>query len=226
MQERKGMHTQDDQRKSWERFYSLHGDPWRVIKNYNIEELIEGDAFILDLCSGTGKASKPLIDRGFKVILLDFSMNSLRKSPQGTYERVLGDARNLPFKDSLFNVIIASHSLSHIKEKDRIKSSYEIYRVAKEDAILVFEAFTTGDFRYGKGIEIEKNSFLRGNGIYTHYFTKEEVEKLFPYTTIIEERKRHVNRKIFGSIYKMETLIFIAKINKNKKVFIHANHYE
>ncbi|HEU13125.1 MAG: class I SAM-dependent methyltransferase [Thermoplasmata archaeon] len=226
MQEHRDMPTHHEHRRSWENFYREHKNPWRVNKYYGIEIYIDKGSLILDLCSGTGNASRPLVEKGYSVVLLDFSMNSLRRSGGGEYARVLGDATALPFRDSSFDAIIASHAISHLLEEERRKAVSEIYRVSKENAILVFEAFTTGDFRYGKGVEIERNTFLRGNGIYTHYFTEDELNSLFKEWHIFEKNIRHVERKIFGSIYKMETLVFIAKINKNKKVFIHARHYE
>lgn len=221
----RGMFIPPDQRKSWEIFYRQHGDPWRVRKDYRLEKYIEKDAFILDLCSGTGKASRTLVENGYRVVLLDFSMNSLKKSQGGEYGRIMGDAKSIPFRNSTFDCIIASHALSHLSEEGRKKAMGEIYRVSKENAILVFEGFSTDDFRYGKGVPVENNTFLRGNGIYTHYFTEDEVESMLSGWSILEKGKRVVERKIFGSIYKMATLIYIAKINKNKKVFMQAKHY-
>ena len=42
-----------------------------------------------------------------------------------------------------------------------------------------FSGFLNRDFRYGQGNETEPGTFLRGNGIQTHYFTGQEVVDLF-----------------------------------------------
>ncbi len=225
MQGLKDMHMLlREQRKSWERFYSHHGDPWRVYKDYSLEKYLEKNSLILDICSGTGKASYTLSEKGYKVILLDFSMNSLRRTSGKEYGKVLGNALKMPFREDSFDVLIASHALSHMLLNEREIALNEIIRVAKDGAILVFESFSTDDFRYGKGMEIEKSTYLRGNGIITHYFTEGELESMFKGFEILDRKVKIVNRKIFRSIYKMVALVFIVKINKNKKVFIPVNN--
>ena len=213
-----------NQRKSWEKFYSNHKDPWRVYKEYPIENYLSKGSLILDFCSGTGKSSFRLVEKGYNVILLDFSMNSLRRSSGKEYAKILGNALNLPFRDSIFDAIIASHAISHMLMDDRKKAIQEIFRVSKDNAIFVFEGFSTEDFRYGKGKEIEKNTFLRGHGIYTHYFTEDELNNFFINFEILDRKVKILNRKILGSLYKMVVLVYIMKINKNKKVFMHAIH--
>ncbi|HJJ80076.1 MAG TPA: hypothetical protein O0X74_04835, partial [Methanocorpusculum sp.] len=44
---------------------------------------------------------------------------------------------------------------------------------------LLFALFSASDFRFGKGTEVEHNTFLRGDGMLTHYFSVEEVLSLF-----------------------------------------------
>ncbi len=52
-------------------------------------------------------------------------------------------------------------------------------RVLKPGGVLYFKDFSRNDFRYGKGTEVEPSSFLRGDGIITHYFESEDLVSLF-----------------------------------------------
>ena len=64
-------------------------------------------------------------------------------------------------------------------EADRIKAVSELFRVTKPSGSVFFKAFSASDFRFGKGTEVEQNTFLRGDGMLTHYFSVEEVLSLF-----------------------------------------------
>jgi hypothetical protein len=64
---------------------------------------------------------------------------------------------------------------------------------------MFIRVFSIKDFRYGKGKEIEENSFVRGNGIITHYFKDDEL--------YFED---------FEIIY-MKHLIYHLKINGEKR---------
>jgi len=45
--------------------------------------------------------------------------------------------------------------------------------------MLYLEVFGRGDLRYGEGVQTEPSSFIRGNGILTHYFAEDELLQLF-----------------------------------------------
>lgn len=52
-------------------------------------------------------------------------------------------------------------------------------RVLKPGGMFYFKDFSRNDFRFGKGVEVEPSSFLRGDGIITHYFEPEELASFF-----------------------------------------------
>lgn len=96
----------------------------------------------------------------------------------------------LPYKDNFFDGII-SFGVLYYCTYDEIKSAVnEIHRVLKPNAKAFIVVRDIRDYRYGKGIEIEKNTFLiqendetkcafNENGMKIHFFTKHEVEELF-----------------------------------------------
>jgi SAM-dependent methyltransferase len=92
---------------------------------------------------------------------------------------VLSDARALPFCPGSFDAVFACHLLSHLSGGDRRICARELSRVLAAGGRLFFCDFSRGDFRYGTGTPTEPDTFVRGNGIRTHYFTPGEAEDLF-----------------------------------------------
>jgi len=94
---------------------------------------------VLDVCSGTGRISEGLIEKGFNVVSLDLSMNMLliRKQVRG-YQPVNGDSSEMPFKSGIFDLVISIASLHHIAEKEKITSTLnEIKRLTKRGGYIV-----------------------------------------------------------------------------------------
>ncbi|MGC8663262.1 MAG: class I SAM-dependent methyltransferase [Thermoplasmata archaeon] len=190
------------ERKAWEKFYSKQLNPWRGKKEIlDFLKFVERGSLILDAGSGTGKSSL-VYSNDFQIIMLDFSMNSLKNS-NVKGEKVLGDVRKIPFKDNSFDAIIAVHILEHMFLNDRIKATDELFRVLKHGGYIFVESFSVEDFRFGKGKEIEKNTFLRGNRIFTHYFQENEFLKLLNKFEIIKIQKEIIKRKILNNTYKV-----------------------
>jgi len=95
------------------------------------------DVFILDIGCGTGSASIPLAERGFKVIAIDHSQEMIKIAIEKAISKkvldkiffVIGDAENMCFKDGAFPLIICQGVVHHIA--DRHKMIEEMFRVLK-----------------------------------------------------------------------------------------------
>lgn len=197
------------ERKAWEKFYRDQKYPWKGENELeDFIKYIKKGSLVLDVGSGTGKSSKRYSEL-FNIVLLDFSMNSLRNA-YNSYEKVLGDVRNLPFKNCSFDGIIAVHILEHIPIKYIQKSVEEMYRILKKDGYIFVDVFSVEDFRFGKGEEIEKNTFLRKTGIFTHYFYDDELINILNKFNLIKIEKKIIKRKIFNNIYKKVDLVYIG----------------
>jgi SAM-dependent methyltransferase len=125
-----------------------------------------------------------MIGQGWDVIALDFSSRAAtlcRKAiPDLLHGQVMiADALWSPFKSTTFDAIFAIHMIAHLHAADRKYIAREIIRLLKPGGILFFCEFSTDDFRFGKGHEVEEATFRRGTGIITHYFSEEEVSGLF-----------------------------------------------
>jgi SAM-dependent methyltransferase len=89
---------------------------------------------VLDVGCGTGLASKPLIENGFRVTGIDVSEPMLEKARvrfPGTW--IAGSAEKIPFPDGTFDVAICAQAIHHF---DRKKAIAEMVRVTKSGGII------------------------------------------------------------------------------------------
>ena len=94
---------------------------------------------VLDVCSGTGRLSVGLIEKGFQVTSLDSSINMLMKSSQVKgYQPVCANAHDIPFKDEEFDLVFTIAALHHIADSDKVKKTLcEMARVTKKGGCIV-----------------------------------------------------------------------------------------
>ncbi|PKL64203.1 MAG: class I SAM-dependent methyltransferase [Methanomicrobiales archaeon HGW-Methanomicrobiales-3] len=141
-------------------------------------------ARVLELGCGNGKNTLPLLVQGYEVVALDFSRVAVSAAraglpATGKGHAVLADARHLPFRSGSFDAVTARHIIGHMPRAGREAIAEEIVRVLRAGGTLHFAAFSREDFRFGQGTCVEEDTFLRGDGISTHYFSDNEVTELF-----------------------------------------------
>lgn len=145
---------------------------------------LPGSSRILELGCGDGKTASTLVQAGCSVTAIDFSplaTSMCRKTCTDPDQvRILvADIRRTPFRDESFDIVIASHVTGHLSFSGRRDLAGEVLRLLAPGGTMFFRDFSTGDFRYGRGEETETGTFMRKNGITTHYFTDQELPILF-----------------------------------------------
>ncbi|NLL10468.1 MAG: class I SAM-dependent methyltransferase [Methanomicrobiales archaeon] len=178
-----------EQRLAWDDEYRCKGSLWGKTPLEPTTQ--ENPGIFLDLGCGNGKNLRDS-SRSKARIGLDFSIQALRlcrKKPDiSDAHFICADARFLPFKNSCIHHIDAHHILGHLLYQDRTKAACEVTRVLKPGGELLVTVFGTGDFRSEKGTMIEDGTYLRGNNIITHYFSKAETLTLFPELRLLYTR--------------------------------------
>lgn len=108
------------------------------------------DLKILDLCCGSGQATKFLVDRltqsgtgSGKVVGLDASMRSLDRARQNVpaAEFVEGFAEELPFADSSFDLVHTSVALHEMQPGQLREILQQVHRVLRPNGIFTFVDF-------------------------------------------------------------------------------------
>jgi SAM-dependent methyltransferase len=146
-----------------------------------LPELPAGSS-VLELGCGNGKTLTAMIGRPWSIVALDISGEAVRLSRLSTSEKVdflIADAHLLPIRDRAFDAVFAFHVMGHILQPERQKMASEASRVLKDAGWLFFRDFGVDDMRAGQGLEVEPDTFRRGEGIITHYFAQEETVNLF-----------------------------------------------
>jgi len=188
-----------EQMARWENEYTKKGTIWRGPQSLRLD--LPSGGRVLELGCGNGKTLSALIGRGAQVCGLDFSPAAIKScSPLSEWAwLVLADATLLPFVDRSFRTVLAFHLLEHLSHEGMERCSREIMRVLVPGGKLLVRALSTRDMRWGKGEEIETNTFLSGSGIVTHFFEAEELGHLFRAFEV-----RSLREEVKGRLYSGE----------------------
>lgn len=130
-------------------------------------------SLVLECGCGNGKSLAAM--GAWHAVGIDISPSAVRLAPGS----LLGDVRALPFSDAVFDAVFCRHVLGHLLLSDRFLGAAEMFRVLKPSGRVFFTGFSRGDFRYGKGELVEPHTFLRGDGIFTHYFDAASLREVF-----------------------------------------------
>lgn len=164
---------------AWEDNYQQRGPLWQGAAT-GIPSFPRGTR-VLETGCGNGKTLAALSQNGCRVTGCDIAASAIRLARRAVSQArlVQADVRALPFPDRTFDAVIAVHVTGALRESDRRRAAAEYARVLAPGGTLFFREFSVGDFRCGKGKSVEEQSFLRGDGVMTHYFTEDEVHRLF-----------------------------------------------
>jgi demethylmenaquinone methyltransferase/2-methoxy-6-polyprenyl-1,4-benzoquinol methylase len=98
---------------------------------------LQSDTQILDLCCGSGQGTEFLVKLSQNVTGLDASPLSLQRAhqnvPSATYVEAF--AEDMPFTDSLFDVVHTSAALHEMEPEQLRKIIQEVYRVLKPGGV-------------------------------------------------------------------------------------------
>jgi ubiquinone/menaquinone biosynthesis C-methylase UbiE len=185
-----------------------------------LEGLVTDSARVLDLGCGNGRYLLPL-SRKYDSVGIDVSVNAvlrarsylLKSNIQSSKhtECLVSSITALPFLENSFDAALCLGVLQHLLEDERKQAISEIKRVMKSGSSLVLEIFGTGDMRYG-GDEVEKDTFMRKNGIVYHYFTMEEVGSLLSGFEILEMDDLISEKKFHGKPHRRHQIRVLARL--------------
>jgi len=120
---------------SRERFKLQDSIQARLAVDFLVEKIAEFEPELaLEVGCGYGRVLKPLIEKGIKVIGLDFSSTQLKGCKEylpKDAQLIRADAKNLPFKDKTFDLSFTSGVVMHNPPKDANIIRCELIRVSK-----------------------------------------------------------------------------------------------
>ncbi len=143
---------------------------------------------VLDIGAGRGHMLRELGKFGFRVIGLESSEmlvvqgNSDLKNEQIDKELrfVQGNTLNMPFVEKSFEAVVDVGHLQHIPVDDFDTYVNETARVLKQDGLLFLAVLSKKTPRYFKWYPaIEQKNDYELEGVRYHFFTEEEISKMF-----------------------------------------------
>lgn len=170
--------------------YELY--PWKILKNLK-------NSRILEIGSGSGNFSIPLSKQN-KVMGIDISNEMLKvckkfaKQQKAPLNLVRADARYLPFKDNVFDVVFSIGVVEHFSETQQSISEHA--RVVKPNNLVVVSVPNEASFHY----PIKKIAQLIGKYSmgFEQSFTKKELRKMLEKVGLIDV-KMQINEIEVGS---------------------------
>jgi len=137
-------------KKNWDDFWDQKSDTKEVYANTdrirrNLSKHLELDgARILEVGAGTGRDSFYMAQDGAELVLLDYSMNSLKiiRNNLPSVEHISavgGDAFALPFPDGTFDAVFHQGLLEHFRKDAAENLLRENIRVLKPGGLLIVD---------------------------------------------------------------------------------------
>ncbi|EHQ35271.1 class I SAM-dependent methyltransferase [Methanoplanus limicola] len=190
----------------WENAYNKQGSLWAGHQHL-LPEIEKGDR-VLETGCGNGKTAVQLCSREIICHGMDISLSAIRMAAGACRkaEFYAGDITAIPAKDEVYDTVISFHTISHLNETERFKAASEIYRVLRNEGRFYFRDFGAGDLRCGKGVETERNTFRKGNGISTHFFDMAGVTELFRDFKPVDSGYIHWKMRVKGHEHQREEI--------------------
>ncbi len=115
------------------------------------------DMQILDLCCGSGQATRVLVQHSSQVLGLDASPLAIERATQNVPEAkyVRGWAEAMPFEDERFDLVHTSVALHEMRPVQLWRILQEVHRVLKPGGIFAFVDFHAPvNFFYTLGLDL------------------------------------------------------------------------
>ena len=159
---------------------------------------------VLDLGCGAGRHAMYLAESGFKTYGADISDTGLRltkrrlESRKMEAEIIKCDMKSMPYIQSCFDAVVCVQTIYHQKLKGIQETVSEIHRILKKGGLLLANFHSRRTSKYGKGIEVEENTFMQENGpekgVLHHFFDENELRALLGHFRVdFEVREKKVD---------------------------------
>ena len=139
-------------------FWSNLTEKKALSKALELAEISPGER-VLDVGTGTGVMLKEIVKlnpNGFNTgidlspAMLEKAQKRLTENDAGHYELKIGNAYQLPFEDSSFDLLFNNYMLDLLPEKDFENIMNEFYRVLKPDGRIVITSMSFGEKWYSR----------------------------------------------------------------------------
>ncbi|MBU7014547.1 MAG: class I SAM-dependent methyltransferase [Theionarchaea archaeon] len=157
---------------------------------------------------GAGGNYPPLAlfrEQGYRVVGIDSTLEQIQLAREFCRETnlnvpiMLGDIRNIPFRDESMNFVYSVNTVCHLSKKDTATAVQEIRRVLKNEGLCFVNFVSVDDCWFGRGKEVSPGEFLQEEEWYSgitkeghicSYYEDTEPDAYFEAFEVIRKEKR------------------------------------
>jgi len=182
-----------DNKAYWDKRFRDEGYVWGTSPSQTAEYALKifrqnGVKKILAPGSGYGRNTKLFSESGFDVTGIEISDVALEMAkeydPQTKHYN--GSVLDMSFDKNKYDAIYCFNVLHLFREKERRLCLQECADKLRDSGLMFFIVFSDRDPSFGKGQEVEKNTFESRPGRPVHYFTEDDLRDLFREFEILE----------------------------------------
>jgi SAM-dependent methyltransferase len=150
----------------------------------SLQGRLPAGARLLDAGCGRGRNTRYLAQLGFAVYGCDLSLTAAKlaksqiQSAGLVVDFQVADLSRLPYPGQLFSAAVCVHVLPYNLKAGIVNGLRELRRVLQPAGWLYFDLLDCDDAEYGRGIEIERNTFLDSDGVPIHFSSRLEIDEL------------------------------------------------
>jgi SAM-dependent methyltransferase len=139
--------------------------------------------------SGYGRHTKFFSSQGYDVYGVELSEKAcaIAKQNNPNTKLIHGSYLDIAFDDAFFDAVYCFNVLHLLREKERRLFVHKCHAELANEGICFFTVFSDEEESYGKGQEVEPNTFESKPNRPVHYFSGEEIKNQFHPFDIIEE---------------------------------------
>jgi cyclopropane fatty-acyl-phospholipid synthase-like methyltransferase len=176
----------------WDTRYRAEGKIWGETPSRTAGQALElfrqnGAKKILVPGSGYGRNTKLFSESGFKVTGVEISLEACRIALSfDTETRVFNiSVLDMSTLKDKFDGLYCFNVLHLFREEERKRFVRQCAARMKMNGLMFFTVFSEKEASYGKGGEVEKNTFESKPGRPVHYFTEADLQEHFKHMAII-----------------------------------------
>lgn len=182
-----------DNKAYWDKRFQDEGYVWGTSSSQTAAYAVEifhknGVQKVLVPGSGYGRNTKVLSESGFDVTGIEVSevAGEMAREYDPQTRTYNGSVLDMSFDDRLYDAVYCYNVLHLFREKERKQCLQACAYKVKDNGLLFFTVFSDREPSFGKGQEVEKNTFESRPGRPAHYFTEAELRDYFEHFEIIE----------------------------------------
>ena len=177
----------------WEQRYKAEGKIWGEQPSKTAEHVLKlfqqaGVRKLLVPGSGYGRNTRLFSGAGIQVTGIEISFEACRLAM--SYDpatRVFNNSvLNMSFLPGKYDALYAFNVLHLFRQTDRNIFLMQCRKYVKSQKLMFFTVFSEQEESFGKGAEVEKNTFESKPGRPVHYFTETDLKEQLKYFDLIE----------------------------------------